>query len=880
MYSTNNNAVRPHQPERSPSNINIWQQNVNRSRTCQHALISSAALARRGIDIVALQEPAVNNFGVTIASREWTSVYPTTHSTAPTKTRSLILIRSNILTDQWKQIDFPSGDVTIILISGTWGELTLYNIYNDCAHNDTILQLEPFCRSHTNTISLSSNNNGNIHPILWLGDFNRHHLHWDDPTDVRLFTRPAIQDAETLISAVADLGLDLALPPGTPTHLHNVSKKWTRLDHVFISEEHMEAVIICEALTDTPGINTDHLPILTALDFDLTRVPNNPPNNFRNVDWEEFEKDLTARLGKLPPPATIRNAGELNLACSKLTEAIQESIKEKVPKTSMGIMAKKWWTKELKKLRQKANNKGCKASKYKDWPDHQSHADRHEANKLFQKTLERTKRQHWRDWLEKAEDPDIWTAHRYTSSPVGDGGKSRIPVLKLTKEGQERIASTNEEKSSMLTANFFPPRPPEDSPLHFVYPEPICELQHVPKEQIKRQLAKLKPYKAPGPDGIPNIVLTKCANVLTSRLYFIYKAIINLREYYEPWKLSATVVLRKPGKPRYDTPKAYRPIALLNTMSKVLTALMAELMTFYTETHQLLPAHHFGGRPGRTTADAVHMLVHKIKDAWRKRQVTAVLFLDIEGAFPNAVTSRLLHSLRKRRLPEKLIYFAGLMLENRSTTLRFDDHTSGVIALDNGIGQGDPLSMALYQYYNADILEIPNKPQEAAEAYVDDAILTASAKTFDEAHQMLADMMTRNEGMINWSKSHNSSIEYSKLALIDFSHHGVKKARPPLVLPTITINPSPNAKYLGIVLDQHLNWAPQLAQVCGKGSTWASQIRRLTRPTWGLTPKGARKLFVSVALRESYMVSMYGAPHYMGKARKETRKARSTSSRS
>ena len=95
------------------------------------------------------------------------------------------------------------------------------------------------------------------------------------------------------------------------------------------------------------------------------------------------------------------------------------------------------------------------------------------------------------------------------------------------------------------------------------------------------------------------------------------------------------------------------------------------------------------------------------------------------------------------------------MLENRSTTLRFDDHTSGVIALDNGIGKGDLLSMALYQYYNADILEIPNKLQEAAEAYVDDAILTASAKTFDEAHQMLADMMTRNEGMINWSKSHN-----------------------------------------------------------------------------------------------------------------------------
>jgi hypothetical protein len=316
-----------------------------------------------------------------------------------------------------------------------------------------------------------------------------------------------------------------------------------------------------------------------------------------------------------------------------------------------------------------------------------------------------------------------------------------------------------------------------------------------------------------GPDGIPNIVLTKCADTLMDRLFYIYKAILDLGVYYDLWKLSTTVVLRKPSKPKYNVPKAYRPIALLNTLSKVLTALMAELMTYYTETHQLLPAHHFGGRPGRTTSDAIHLLVHKIKDSWRKCQVTAVLFLDIEGAFPNAVTDKLLHSMRKRRLPERLVNFAGLMLENRCTTLRFDDHMSAPITLDNGIRQGDLLLMALYQYYNANILEIPNSPQESAEAYVDDAILTATAKTFEEAHEILAEMMTRSGGMVKWSKSHNSSIKYSKLALIDFSHHGVKKPRPPLTLPSITIDPSLHAKYLGIILDQHLNWAPQLAQV-------------------------------------------------------------------
>jgi hypothetical protein len=175
--------------------------------------------------------------------------------------------------------------------------------------------------------------------------------------------------------------------------------------------------------------------------------------------------------------------------------------------------------------------------------------------------------------------------------------------------------------------------------LDFEYPKPICEFDLISKEQIGRQLARLKPYKAPRPDGIPNIVLTKCADALTNRLLYIYRAMTKNVWYYDPWKLLTTVVLRKPGKPRYNTPKAYRPIALLNTLCKVLTAVVVDLMTFYTERHQLLPANHFGGRPGRTTTDAIHLLVHRIKDTWRKQQVTAVLFLDIEGAFPNAITS-------------------------------------------------------------------------------------------------------------------------------------------------------------------------------------------------------------------------------------------------
>jgi len=420
----------------------------------------------------------------------------------------------------------------------------------------------------------------------------------------------------------------------------------------------------------------------------------------------------------------------------------------------------------------------------------------------------------------------------------------------------------------VLAKTFFPKKPAAEPPNAqnptIIFPEPVCREDQITKEQIRKQLAKLKPYKAPGPDTIPNIVLMKCADLIIDRLYYIYKAILNMKIYYKPWKDFTTAVLQKPGKPRYDVPKAYRPIALLNTLAKVLTGIVAGQLTFDAEKYNLLPANHFGGRPRRTASDAVQLLVHRIKGEWRKRNVVSVLFLDIEGAFLNAVNKQLLHNLKNRRVPNAIVEFVANMLYDRSTSLHFDDHTSECITLDNGIGQGDPLSMALYQFYNADLVEIPREDEgESAEVYVDDAILTASGRTFKEAHEKLKDMMTREGGAIDWAKKHNSPFKYNKLALIDFAHSNKKIERPPLTLPDITIKPTKSAKYLGIMLDQGLRWNEQLTYVQEKGSKWAAQIRRAARPSWGLTPKAARKIFIGVALpRILYGAETWCIPAY------------------
>src|SRR5579863_6174974 len=283
-------------------------------------------------------------------------------------------------------------------------------------------------------------------------------------------------------------------------------------------------------------------------------------------------------------------------------------------------------------------------------------------------------------------------------------------------------------------------------------------------------------------------------------------------------------------------------------MTKVIAAIVADHLSYLTEKHQLLPAHHFGGRPGRTTTDAIHLLTCKIKDAWRAGKVAAILFLDIEGAFPNAVPEHLAQNLRKRGVPAKYVKFVENMLKNRVTKLKFDGYESKNYSINNGIGQGDPLSMILYQFYNADLLDIPVNKSESAIAYVDDALMVVIADTFEEAHRTLADMMTREGGVMDWSKTHNSPLEYSKLALIDFAHPASTKERTSLLLPSREVKPASSTKYLGVILDQHLNWKAQHANAIKKGAIWAAQIRRVAKPSWGITPNYARRLYISVAL--------------------------------
>ena len=185
-------------------------------------------------------------------------------------------------------------------------------------------------------------------------------------------------------------------------------------------------------------------------------------------------------------------------------------------------------------------------------------------------------------------------------------------------------------------------------------------------------------------------------------------------------------IIRKPSKPDYTKPGAYRPIALINSIAKILSSCLSEDLTTMAELSQLLPANHFRGRPGRTTSDSLHYVAKFTKEAWRKGEVVSTLFLDIKSTFPSVRLKRLTHNVRSRGIPTQYTDWLQRKVSNRKTHIAFDGHVSEPRNLLSSLDQGCPLLGIAFQFYNADLIDIPNKKSgEDAVAFMDDTLLLA-----------------------------------------------------------------------------------------------------------------------------------------------------------
>ena len=58
--------------------------------------------------------------------------------------------------------------------------------------------------------------------------------------------------------------------------------------------------------------------------------------------------------------------------------------------------------------------------------------------------------------------------------------------------------------------------------------------------------------------------------------------------------MAKIILLKKPGKPDYTDPNAFRPISLLSILGNAIEAVMAERISYLVEKHGFLPLNHYG----------------------------------------------------------------------------------------------------------------------------------------------------------------------------------------------------------------------------------------------------------------------------------------------
>lgn len=197
------------------------------------------------------------------------------------------------------------------------------------------------------------------------------------------------------------------------------------------------------------------------------------------------------------------------------------------------------------------------------------------------------------------------------------------------------------------------------------------ESERVTNEELLLVVKTLKSRKAPGPDGLPNVALKAAVQAAPD----IFRRIMQkcLEEGYFPdrWKKSKLVLLPKPGKPAGE-PSSYRPICLLDTLGKLLERLLLNRLARYTEGPQGLSDNQFGFRKGRSTIDAINLVIECADKAHKRRRngerFCAIVTIDVKNAFNSANWTAIARSLHRMQVPEYLCKILRSYFVNRVLT--------------------------------------------------------------------------------------------------------------------------------------------------------------------------------------------------------------------
>jgi ribonuclease HI/exonuclease III len=833
----------------SQEGIKILQYNVMKSRDVVMATLLRDPRIQE-YDILALQEPWRNPFISTThnpITHSFHLCFPSDSKEAPA--RVCFFINKRIDPNRWRFTD-NTRDLSTLEITTTnpttkaATKIYIHNVYNPPRSSD----YRTSCLPHLRT-ALSAHQEGEQ---IILGDFNLHHELWGGLT-----VRERDPESDDLIDIMEEYQLSSLLPADTVTY--DDKNAQTCIDLCYGTQDLIDRVIKC-GVDHEMDHNSDHLPITTILDLRMISIQRAETRDWSSIEEKELRTSLARELPTLRCP---RSRHALDRYVGEVTKAIQSAIERTTPLKRWSSRARAGWTSECKETQAEARRlKRRNARLHTDESWEAYRVARNQKGRVIRKALLQGHRNQVESAIKSPES--MWKLARWARIR-GEVAPTTTPILRDPATNIEHTEPQN--KAKLLKATFFPTPPePDLQDIHGAEYRDQISFPDITEREVLQAIASTPPKKAPGPDGIINKVLHIIAAQLAPHLTRIYNWSLRLGYCPAHFRQSTTVVLRKPGKDDYTIPKAYRPIALLNTISKLMDSIIARRISYVTEVHQLLPSTHIGGRKGRSVDHALHTIIEKVYEAWNspEPQVASLLLLDVSGAFDNVSHARLLHNLRKRKIDERTVRWIASFLTDRSTIISFDAFKSEVYQTTTGIPQGSPLSPILYLYYNADLIETCNRePNTLATGYIDDIAILRWGSSIKETCNGLEKTMQR---ATVWAKRHASVFAPSKFQL---THHTRRRQVADvdcyIQIEQTIIHPSESSKYLGVTLDTALNWKQHIQNLKIKISKSIGALASLAGSTWGAGVTELRKIYQAVVIPQMmYGCSAWSVAHEHG----------------
>lgn len=684
------------------------------------------------------------------------------------------------------------------------GYIDFHNVYNRLKSVD-IDQL----------VSACTQGDGNI----LLGDFNLHHGSWCGD-GMQYVVEP---DADKLDLAMKAAKMKLISTRGAITYSRSTQsdQHCSTIDLVFgslaiASREPQWKVL------DVPGFESDHRVTQTILDITPERATST------RLDWKRAKKKevlaaVERALKSLDQSTELRTTSDADKYATDLVNLLHAATTATVPRTKPRTSPPDLRRiPEVKAAFDEAQS-ALKMSKLYlvSGRGHDPRSHRTLQAKA-EKLLRRFKRRRWRNFL-AMQSKDARGTFRIAQLGKHICLPAKFPHLKCfvvdgvsyeTSSGMSQVyrdhlwPSTHDREATPLT------QPRADSQRE-QYPCP----QELKVGEVGQLINELKLGKAAGIDEIANILLKWTRDIIVPHLECLFGACIALCHVPDSFKKARTIILRKPDKDDYTKPNAWRPIALLSSIGKLLEAIVAHRLRDLNAQFNILPAKQFGVS-GKCTTKALRNMLDSVYQAWCLNLAATLLSLDIKGAYDRVNREKLLEILAEKKIPDWIIKFVWSFLSNRSTTLDMPGHpTQGSFFVNIGIPQGSTLSPILFLFFAAPMLDRLSKdairnPNKVALAFVDDTYLLAVSKSHEQNCRMLQGL---HSVIMNWADESGVTFEPSKYAVMHFQNPCRRRQERSSSLPNIPGLTEKSLKtelrVLGVIVDSRLTWQAHVEHV-------------------------------------------------------------------